>query len=534
MSAALAFLLLTGGDPFALDLRLADLDPETVVLSDGGARDPLAILDGFRDAGAAHTFDVGVFAATTDPRWYGALPEGGDGLPPRLELRRWPGDSVIAFYLLPVGEGDPFPGAFGDPREGPGGWTLREGTIEGTRGPRRALYAEREVLEGTRRCAALLVPGDAGLGPDSVEFREAELLAILARAEVREEAVRRAEAGGPLPLSLPRLPVPPRAWDEGTDPWQTAAGPGFTIGVPPGVHVRRLDTGVAPPRTVPEASMWLRGRFRDRNGTDVVLGDGVRAGWIVEIRGEDLAAWRRGERPPVACPSARPVDRLSLGPDVEPTGAEEGWASSWKEAGFDGMWIVFGLDFGDRGVELSFPMADGRRSLALFWMPLTWRDASRPPAPPPIDPASRFGIRFDPLSRLDRSRKGDLAGTLHAPGVRLDLPRGFWPVATLSSPDGFPVSLVDGEGNTAAVLTRLPAGEPADRILHDPDWVDAGGARVRGAAAIRRRGERTLYLRAHEGHAWILEAVSASRDAWDRLDASFALSRIPKATPPRP
>lgn len=513
-------------------LLLADLEPgrASTLPSGGGAGE---ILDAFIVSEEAYRFDVGLVTAWTDPRWYGVagVSDANSGGAPILEIRRWPGDSLIAYWALAPGSEPALPGAeLGSPRDGPAGWVLRDGLL-GTDGERRrVLWADRVVREGVGRCGALLVPGDAGLGEESVAVREAELLAILERTALPEEAWQRAAPFPSVPVRIPDLPPAPRVWDEGRDPWQAVEGPGFTLGLPPGVRARRLDTGVSAPSAAPGARLWFRGRFVDRDGIEVAIGDASRAGYAIEFDG-DLTGWRAGTVAPAGAPTAVRRDRIDLDRvAVEGSGARSGWVASWGEPGFVGIWLVFGLDFGERAVEIGIPVLEGRRSLALFWIPVTWRDAPLPPAPPPIDPASRFGIRFEQASRLERSRRGQVEGTLVVPGLRLELPRGWWPSATLRSSDGFPVLLIDEQGEEVGRLERIAPGSALSDAIDGGTWVERPGARSRGANAIYARPDGRALFVAPEGHGWMVTPARPGDPGFERVVDSVTLAKIRPAT----
>jgi hypothetical protein len=512
---------------------LADLEPGRASTLPPGAGAG-EILDAFIASEEAYRFDVGVVTAWTDPRWYGvaSASPSTSGVAPVLEIRRWPGDSLIAYWALAAEPQSSVPGAeLGPPRVGPAGWTLRDGFLESDGERRRVLWAERAVGDGVGRCGALLVPGDAGLGGDSLADREAETLAILERTELPGEAWR---LSGPFPegpLGIPPLPPAPRTWDERRDPWRVAEGPGFTLGLPPGILARRLDTGITAPSAVPGGLLWFRGRFVDRDGVEVVIGDASRAGYAIALEG-DLAGWRAGSVPPAGAPKAARRDRIDLDRvAIEGSGAESGWVASWGEPGFGGIWLVFGLDFGARAVEIGIPVVEGRRSLALFWIPVTWRDAPRPPAPPPIDPASRFGIRFERASRLERSRRGQVEGTLVVPGLRLELPLGWWPSATLRSADGFPVLLVDERGEEMGRLERIAPGSALREEIDRGSWVERPGARSRGASAIYGGPGGIHLFVAPEGHGWRLHPARPGDPGWGRVVDSVTLGKSrPAAT----
>ena len=205
--------------------------------------------------------------------------------------------------------------------------------------------------------------------------------------------------------------------------------------MPPGFRVRRVDGGVAPPRPLPGGLLWLRGRYVDGTDTEVAVGDGDRAGYVARVEAAS-EAWRAGEVPPVGLPDGSRLASEPFDLAAERTGARNARAERWHEEGFEGEWLVFRLGFDEDGIEIALPMISGRRSPSLFWIPATWRSDDRPPAPPPVDPAGRFGIRFERLTRGAQSRQPWTEGYLTVPGLRVELPKGWWPAAGLRSRDG--------------------------------------------------------------------------------------------------
>ncbi len=516
---------------------LADIGPEVQAALAGQDAalpdDPLALLDRVFDAAPSFYFREGPLTVRTDRRWYSTLPEAGAGAP-LLVLRRWPGDSVAAFYLLdgafPTEPGavvapPPFPDAAvsAATRDGGRRWEL---TLPDRLGERRAEWLERPVPEAAFRLGVLLVPGDAGLGPETLDDRWIELRAVAGRVEIQLERTVRVT---PLPAgtaaAVPDLGDAPGRADEGADPWQVAQGHGFTLGMPPGLKVKRLR-GVPAPQPVPGQVLWIRGRFIDRDGTEVAVGDGRRAGYVAEVA-SPASAWRRGHEAPLGAPGARRVSGEEFDVAREATGCREARAERWQEPGFDGDWLVFRLGFSDRGVEIGLPVAAGRESLALFWIPLTWRPGDRPPAPPPIDAAARFGIRFEKLQGRERRTHPMTEGYLAVPGLRMQIAKGWWVIANLRSTDGFPVQIVDSDGNVAGRLVRLDL-EQIGPIAPDEGWMEEKRPRSYGAQEVRRRRDGTwLYLTPY-GYAFRLEPLeldASSAKVWDRSARTVQLNR---------
>ncbi len=515
---------------------LADLSPEVLesLRSEAGdtglPKDPAGLLDRIFSAGPVYHFDAGLVGVDTDRRWFETLPPGAPG-GPLLELRRWPGDTVLALYALSgeaAPEGGPLlPGSKLTKSEGAASDTTRwDGTLDTALGRRPVAWLERRLAAVSRRLGILLVPGDAGLGRDAADDLMEELLAVADRIELRADAWNLEEGIHPgTTLVLPALGAPPADADERRDTWQVVEGRGFTMGLPPGVRVRRLDEGIPPPREVPAAVLWMRGRFIDRKGERVAVGDGTRAGYLAVISSIDRA-WTEGEKAPLAAAGATRLAGEDFSVACEQTGAEAARAERWSEPGFEGQWLVFRMILKGAGIEIGLPVLTGRQSEALFWIPTTFRGAGVPPAPPPVDPAERFGISFAPFTKLDQKRHPGFEGYLTVPGLRLELPRGWFPVTTLRAEDGFPVTLVDGHGKEVGRLLRLPYGS---EDLAAKGWVALRRPTPRKPTAVYRRADGARLYGTAEGRGILLVPNSGEivRGAeWDRL--------VESATPLRP
>ena len=475
------------------------------------AATPEATLDAVLAATTPYAFIGEGLQVVTDSRWFQVSSVDGPGAP-ALEVRRWPGDTVLVYYDLPpagtVGDTLPKGATPGSRRESLGEWACRDLSVPGPRGDFASVWCER-VAGGKRRVGALGIPGDAGLGEAAIPDLRESILAV-----IRSTSVDRPEPGPIAPLLLPHLGDPPRAADERKQGWGAFQGAGFTLGLPPGIRAIRLDAGVPPPRPMPFAAAWLRGRFVDRDEKDVVVGDATHAGYVARIV-EPSELWRAGVAPPLGAPSAERLDEARLEETVgEWTGAKQAIVSHWKDSGFAGDWLVFRLHYPGKGIEIGLPVVTGWRSLALFWIPVTYRGEGLPPAPPPIDPAASLGVRFDQLKPGQAKKNGLIEGTLYIADLRLEIPRGWWPVANLSSRDGLPVTFVAEDGTTVGRLEGLAKGQSPRA---EDGWVAMDKPSSQHAAAIWTRADGATLLIAKDGHGFALmpEAdIPARREAW--------------------
>ena len=505
---------------------VADLPDEVVsALDERDAGGPSEILDRVLSLQKGFIFRADGLAARTDRRWYAGSSVSGPGAP-ILELRRWPGDTVLAFYDLEAeGAPAPLPGLeLAGKAATAGDWTIHDGTLATTRGARRVVWGE--IRAHGRRIGALGVPGDGGFGSAAVPDLTAAIEAALRRTTVEESA------SGPAAVPVvPDLPAPPKAADESHDGWQTFQGPGFTLGLPPGLRAARLDAGVGPARPMAYAAAWIRGRFRDRDKQEVIVGDARHAGYVAWIDTPD-EAWRAGVAPPLGAPDADKKDEAPLDDPVrEWTGANRATVSHWKAEGFAGDWLVFRLLVGVRGIEIGLPVVSSWRSSALFWIPTTWRPDDKPPAPPPIDPAASLGVRFDRMSGEDRRRLPLTEGFLYVGDLKLEVPKGFWPVANLASSDGMPLSFIDSDGRTVGTLTRLAAGSEDLAVEGRPGWSKVPHAKAQRASAIWKHEGGAAILVARDGHGYLLQPSpleGGPAAAWSRLWQSASFTRAPR------
>jgi hypothetical protein len=480
-----------------------------------------ATLDAVFRATEPYVFSRAGVRAFTDTRWFQATSVEGPGAP-ALEVRRWPGDTILAFYELapdgPAGSGLPPGTKLGTRRSQAGTWSCVDGKLEAPRADFDVLWCE--AREGaSRRIGALGIPGDAGLGEAAAPDLREGVLGVLRRTELDAEG----SAVTAVPL-LPELTDPPRAADERRHGWGAFAGTDYTLGLPPGLRAIRLDAGVPPPRPMPSAVAWVRGRFDDREGKPVVVGDAQRAGYVAVLE-PPAETWTAGVAPPLgAARSAERADEARLDDMVrEWTGASRAVVSHWKEEGFAGDWLVFRLLVGGRGIEIGLPVVSGWRSPALFWIPTTYRGAGRPPAPPPIDPAASLGVRFKRLTGTEAKRNALLEGYLVVSDLRLEVPRGWWPVANLGSRDGLPVTFIDDDGVVIGEVAKRPSGSEDLTPRVEDGWQRAAKPSSQNAAAIWSVADGRAVLVAKEGHGYLLMPHTddpARREGWRRLRES--------------
>lgn len=502
-----------------------------------GELDPSAQIDRVFRAAPPYEIELGGLSIRTDHRWFSSLP-GGDPGAPVAELRRWPGDTVMALYAVagaPSSKRTELPAipgaAFGEAAQQLDPITkVWPGTLRTAAGEFRIEWVERAVEDSPTCLGALLVPGDAGLGDDVIDDLLLELRATFGRVEVNPAAWRLHVPQAPgKPLRLPLLGSPPGVKDEKTDPWQVVRGASFTLGLPPGVRARRLDGAIRAPVGVEGGKLWFRGRFLDSQGERVTIGDAHRAAYVAEFpaASED---WLTAARPPSGAADASRVNTQPFPIAAERSDALKARAERWRERGFAGEWLVFRLLFPENGVEIGLPVVEGARSPSLFWIPLTWRGAGRSPAPPPVDPAERFGIRFDRLTPAERKRQPWTEGTLIVPGLAADLPKGWFPAVALRSSDGYPIRILDSTGATVGKLTRLDG----ESRRPDPDaegspWRQVkrlGGGRT---ASVWRHSDGSYHFEGKDGQRFELSYNGGTdpqvAEMWRRLAESVRLTR---------
>ena len=269
-------------------------------------------------------------------------------------------------------------------------------------------------------------------------------------------------------------------------------------------------------------------QVKDSLQAEVVVGDGLRAGYVALV--EPLPeGWSSGQRPPLGAPQAKAAATESFPLIADRAGAAGATAERWTEEGFAGDWLVFRLVFEQSGVEIGLPVLAGRRSPSLYWIAATWRAGNKPPAPPPVDPAERFGIRFERLRPTERIDQPWTQGYLSVPGMRVEIPLGWFPAASLRSRNGYPVRFVDASGATRGLLNRLDADRLPQIAPGSDGWLESdhpGRHRAR-RELYKESGERLFVAR--EGHGFLFEPgdteTDDARELWRRLVESAQLMR---------
>ncbi len=507
MTLLLASLLLAlpaqAASDAMLDALRSDLGDEVLKALPPGLSDPAELLARIEAAGTGYHFASGPLSLDTDRRWFATVPGDAPGTP-LFEVRRWPGDTVLAVYPVAPATVPAVPGLSWDP---PGTDGTRSGELLHAGGRWRARWGVLPVPAAPAAVGVLLLAGEGGLGPEALEARLLELDAAASALQVDGDLWRSVPVSPAGAFVLPMLPASPREADESKDTWQVLEAGSGSLSLPPGLLARRTDLGVAAPRPIPGGVLWLRGRFTDREGSAVVIGDGSRAGYVAEVA-KPPRGWSRGGTPPLAAPGATlaAVEPFPLAADRSRAG--DATAARWSEPGFAGSWLVFRLQGAGLGVEIGLPVLRGRTSPALFWVPATYRPAGVTPAAPPVDPSDRLGMRFEPPLPAEARRDPTLEGRISGPGFRAEVPKGWWPRANLRAADGFPLEFIDRQGKAWAVLERRTGAEP------DPSpaegWMAEKRPRGWGAAAAWTRPDGALALRGADGTQWRLTPKEGS------------------------
>jgi hypothetical protein len=455
-----------------------------------------------------HRFDAGPLIVRADRRWFARVPEESSDAP-LVELWRWPGDTAVALYAVEASRDamvdlPPVADTRWESRSMVSvGQTRWDGWLLSERGDRPVIWIERDAGSDLPHLAALVVPGDAGLGPEAVPSLIEEALFLVSRVTARGEPWARI---APLPkgevLTAPATGGTPGDKSETDHPWQLVDGRGFTLSVPPGIRPIRLDAGVRPPVEVSGGLLWFRGRFRDLDDRLVIVGDGSRCGYVARVE-VATGRWLAGKIPPIGAPDAERVASFAFETAAERSGARKATAGRWNEPGFEGTWLVFRLAFATEGFEIGIPVARGWQSTSLFWIAPTWRSADRPPAPSPVGPDQRFDIHFTapPFSRTDAAW---YAGQLELPGLTMEIAWGWHPVPNTYSSTGFPIRFVDSAGSELATLTRVASDLIDPFVESRSGWVEQDGPERHHARRVLREGGESGLFVPYRGAAFYL------------------------------
>jgi hypothetical protein len=440
------------------------------------------IVGWFGDSTAERVF-AGTWGVVRAPEAWTSVSSGAGGWPP-LVLRRFPGDTQLSFHPCTAGSDSDVEGTCESLVARMGGvlsrpWVECEGApssrclssvmeidlgVEG-RGRMEAWLVDAREEGGTTILVLALV-GDAGCG------NECERSAREAAGEVvyswTPPGQRPAESFDP-----PLLPIP-RAWQgsrlhrESEWPWRAfPVGSDARVDLPPGVVVASVGGESETAGAAPGNELWFRGRFEDREGKLVVVGDSETAG-TVELHSAGPDAEGQFTLPPElwtprSDPDAEFVAFADLGPALRRAGTgSTGGVARFQGRTFEGTWLVMRSMLAGSGdlVELEVPVVKGVDSLSLLWIPLTARKETTAAPPPIVDLAARFEIRFRPISAPE-SRVDPREGVLDAAEVRLAVPRDFRVSLNAGSRDGFPVTLRGGSGGRGT-LDRWQPGEATD------------------------------------------------------------------------
>src|SRR5262249_55005066 len=129
------------------------------------------------------------------------------------------------------------------------------------------------------------------------------------------------------------------------------------------------------------------------------------------------------------------------------------------------------------------------------------------------------------LTATELKTNGLVEGYLVVADLRVDVPRGWWPVANLNARDGLPVTFVDAAGTVIGEITRRPSGSTELAPRAEDGWIAAPKPSAQHALAIWSREDGHTVLVAKAGHGYLfvpMEDSAARRDGWRRLRESAA------------
>ncbi len=399
-----------------------------------------------------------------------------------------------------------------------------------------SLLSPQENPGGVLAVVSLI--GDGGCGPTCharAETARAKLLATLAPAKQLS----------PMPEKW-TLPIPV-AWQnesyqsENRNPWRrfTLDG-GLVVELPPGLCATKGRTREMFATAAPQARLWMRGRFEDREKRRVVVGDSSRAGWI-EQRSEtglttDLFDDPEHQLRPPGDPKADFVATADLSVALRKAGGNGyGLVARFHGKTFAGEWLVLRRLLAGQVVDVYLPIAEGSASLSLLWIAITIREEIAEATPPLVDLSTQYEISFRRL-HTHGVHAEPREGVLFAADAELPVPRGFQVSISANSRSGFPVKMRAKEGGARITLFRWPASEGGTHTRRQAQADREMGAKKTSAWQRKRRsrGGTTFYtlISPTAGDAssaicavLLLPDDAASRDAYFlRLDPGTEVS----------
>ncbi len=135
------------------------------------------------------------------------------------------------------------------------------------------------------------------------------------------------------------------------------------------------------------------------------------------------------------------------------------------------------------------------------------------------------------MTRAERQKRPWVEGVLSVPGMSAEVSLGWLPAASLRSEDGYPVRIVDYEGNTIGSLHRVAPDELETALARLGQGVESDKpGRHRAAKVIHDASGTHLFL-AVEGHGFRFERAADTepqaqdeiRELWDLMMRSVRL-----------
>src|SRR5262249_52942163 len=132
---------------------------------------------------------------------------------------------------------------------------------------------------------------------------------------------------------------------------------------------------------------------------------------------------------------------------------------------------------------------------------------------------------FSRLSASEKRTNGLVEGYLTVADLRVDVPRGWYPIANLSARDGLPVTFVDATGDVIGEIARRPSGSADLAPRPEEGWVASPKPAAQHAKAIwgQEDGRAVVVAKAGHGYVFVPKGDSAARrEGWKRLRESAA------------